>query len=210
WEQDQTRELLDDLLVAAENQDASGGVYFLGSIVLIKLPNEPAARVIDGQQRLTTLTILLSILRDLTGNPELRIERREYVFQKASADKGTQDRYRLLLRERDRAFFLKYVQNHGATNSLPNPSTLTGSQQRIAENAHYLRSELEKLPEEQRNRLVAFIIQHCYLVVVSVPTAEAARRIFTVLNARGLDLAPTDILKADLLERAGPAQETDL
>src|SRR5262249_38615939 len=123
WEQDQTRELLDDLLVAAENQDASGGVYFLGSIVLIKLPNEPAARVIDGQQRLTTLTILLSILRDLTGNPELRIERREYVFQKASADKGTQDRYRLLLRERDRAFFLKYVQNHGATNSLPNPST---------------------------------------------------------------------------------------
>jgi hypothetical protein len=66
------------------------------------------------------------------------------------------------------------------------------------------------MPEGRRNALIAFLIQHCYLVVVAVPTAEAARRIFTVLNARGLDLTPTDILKAELLERAGPANETAL
>jgi hypothetical protein len=47
------------------------------------------------------------------------------------------------------------------------------------------------------------------LVVVAVPTAEAARRIFTVLNARGLDLTPTDILKANLLER-GSLHEASL
>jgi hypothetical protein len=46
--------------------------------------------------------------------------------------------------------------------------------------------------------------------VVAVPTAEAARRIFIVLNARGLDLTPTDILKADLLNRAGESQEAGL
>lgn len=40
-----------------------------------------------------------------------------------------------------------------------------------------------------------------------MPTADAARRIFTVLNARGLDLTAADILKADLLDRAGPAAE---
>jgi hypothetical protein len=102
WEQDQARELLDDLLSASEN--ANGGAYFLGSVVLIKLPNDPSSKVIDGQQRLTTLTILLSVLRDLTSSPELCLERREYVFQKASADKGTQDRYRILLRDRDRPF----------------------------------------------------------------------------------------------------------
>ena len=69
---------------------------------------------------------------------------------------------------------------------------------------------MEGLSEERRNGLIAFLIQHCYLVVVAVPTAEAARRIFTVLNARGLDLTPTDILKADLLERAGTAIEAPL
>jgi hypothetical protein len=102
------------------------------------------------------------------------------------------------------------VQYPDATNNLPDPGALNGSQQRIAENARYLRSELEKLSEDRRNKLIAFIIQRCYLVVVSVPTAEAARRIFTVLNARGLDLTPTDILKADLLERAASAEESPL
>jgi uncharacterized protein DUF262/uncharacterized protein DUF1524 len=210
WEKDQTRELLSDLLDAMDNTDDSGGVYFLGSIVLIKSPGAPESKVVDGQQRLTTLTILLSVLRDLTTDSERRIVRRAYVFQKADADKGTNDRYRLLLRERDRPFFLKYVQNPNGTDGLPDPEELEGSQQRIAENAGYFHAELERMDEDRRNRLIAFIIQRCYLVVVAVPTAGAARRIFTVLNARGMDLTATDILKATLLDRAGEARETDL
>jgi uncharacterized protein with ParB-like and HNH nuclease domain len=79
WEIEQTRELLTDLLDAMDDQNTSGGLYFLGSIVLVKTTGEPQSRVIDGQQRLTTLTILLSVLRDLTINPEIRIERRTYV-----------------------------------------------------------------------------------------------------------------------------------
>jgi hypothetical protein len=210
WEKDQAQELLSDLLEGMDNKDVRGEVYFLGSVVLIKSPNDPSSRVIDGQQRLTTLTILLSILRDLTSNQEVRIERRTYIFQKASADRGTEDRFRLLLRHRDRPFFQKYIQNPGATSNLPDINTLEGSQKRIAENTEYLRGELEKLTEDRRNALVAFIVQRCYLVAVAVPTAESARRIFTVLNARGLDLTPTDILKADLLERAGGSREADL
>jgi hypothetical protein len=210
WEEDQVRELLSDLLDAMDNRNSSGGLYFLGSIVLVKLSIEAQARVIDGQQRLTTLTILLSVLRDLTTDAELKFERRSYVYQKANADKGLEERYRLLLRERDRPFFLKYVQAPGATDDLPDGSKLEGSQRRIAENTRFLRARLEEIPEKRRNALIAFLIQHCYLVVVAVPTAEAARRIFTVLNARGLDLTPTDILKADLLERAGTAIEASL
>jgi uncharacterized protein with ParB-like and HNH nuclease domain len=104
WEEEQTRELLADLLDAMDNRDVSGGLYFLGSIVLVKQPAEAQARVIDGQQRLTTLTILLSVLRDLTTDLEHKIERRSYVYQKPSPDKGLKERYRLLLRERDRPF----------------------------------------------------------------------------------------------------------
>jgi uncharacterized protein with ParB-like and HNH nuclease domain len=210
WEEDQVRELLGDLLDAMENESASGGMYFLGSIVLIKLPNDPQSRIIDGQQRLTTLTILLSILRDLTRDTEKQIDRRSYIFQKANADRGTSERFRLLLRTRDRPFFLKHIQQPDATDALPDIGTLEGSQYRIAANARYLREQLEPLDESQRDALVAFIIQRCYLVVVAVPTAEAARRIFTVLNARGLDLTPTDILKAALLDRAGASRELEL
>lgn len=210
WEEDQARELLSDIEDAMDNTAVSGGIYFLGSIVLIKTPSDPQAKVIDGQQRLTTLTILLSALRDLTTNPEIRIERRSYIFQKGSTDRGTKDQYRLLLRERDRPFFLKYIQKDAATTTLPEASSIEGSQKRIVENARYLRTALAAMAEDRRNKLVAFIIQRCYLVVVAVPTAQAARRIFTVLNARGMDLTPTDILKAELLERVGEAQDVEL
>lgn len=207
WEQEQAQELLTDMIEAMDN---GGDVYFLGSIVLIKTPHVPLSRVVDGQQRLTTLTIILSILRDLTADVEAKQLRRVYVYQKANPDSGAEERFRLLLRERDRAFFQKYVQNPDATNNMPDPETLDGSQQNITRNAIHLRTELEKLSEDRRNKLVAYLIQRCYLVVVAVPTPEAARRIFTVLNARGLDLTPTDILKANLLERAGDLYEKDL
>jgi uncharacterized protein with ParB-like and HNH nuclease domain len=195
WEEDQVRELLSDLLNAMDNTSSSGGVYFLGSIVLIKSPNDPQSKVVDGQQRLTTLTILLSVLRDLTNDPEAKLSRRSYVYQKANQDSGTEDRFRLLLRQRDRPFFQNTIQNPCATDHLPDPETLQGSLKHIAENAHFLRAELQLVDEKRRNALIAFVIQRCYLVVVAVPTAEAARRIFTVLNARGLDLTPTDYLK---------------
>ena len=81
WEQEQTRALLDDLIDAMDNKEVNGGVYFLGSIVLIKSPNDSQSKVVDGQQRLTTLTILLSVLRDLTSDQERKIDRSRYVFQ---------------------------------------------------------------------------------------------------------------------------------
>ncbi|OSJ32582.1 hypothetical protein BSZ19_18705 [Bradyrhizobium japonicum] len=210
WEEEQATELLTDLLEAMDNTEISGGVYFLGSVVLIKSPADPKSLVVDGQQRLTTLTILISVLRDLTLNEEVRINRRSFVFQRANPDSGTVDRYRLLLRSQDRAFFSKFIQIPDATSELPDPTKLQGSQQRIAENASYFRRQLMKMEEERRNKLVAFIIQRCYVVAVAVPTPESARRIFRVLNARGLDLTATDILKADLLDRAGHTRELDL
>jgi Protein of unknown function DUF262 len=144
------------------------------------------------------------------SDTELKFTRGNYVYRKANPDSGALDRFRLLLRQRDRAFFQRYVQIPNATGSLPDPETLEGSQQHIARNSMYFREQLQKLDEARRNKLVAFIIQRCYLVAVAVPTADAARRIFTVLNARGLDLTATDILKADLLERAGSTREKDL
>lgn len=55
---------------------------------------------------------------------------------------------------------------------------------------------------------MAFLISGTYLVSVEVPSEDAARCIFIVLNARGMDLSATDILKADLLQRVGDREES--
>src|SRR2546423_15250991 len=69
WTTEQTSELLDDITTACgeSGEVANASPYFLGSIVLIKEPQASEADVVDGQQRLTTLTILLSVLRDLSA-----------------------------------------------------------------------------------------------------------------------------------------------
>lgn len=199
WEVEQATQLLTDLRTELDQKEL--GTYFLGSIVIIKEPGRSKSLVVDGQQRLTTLTILLSVIRDLTSVPKNRLSRAQLVMQLEDQDSGVQQGCRLILRDDDRAFFQKTIQMEGATDHLPDPKFLKGSQQRIVENARTLRTALDCVSETSRDQLMAFILQRCYLVVVAVPTPEAARRIFTVLNARGLDLTPTDILKASLLER---------
>src|SRR5215218_3527249 len=68
WTTEQAEELLSDLLDAMGDDGVpieSLNPYFLGSIVLIKEPSAAGSEVIDGQQRLTTLTILVSVIRSL-------------------------------------------------------------------------------------------------------------------------------------------------
>lgn len=210
WETTQVEELMTDLSEAMGPHSRSGGFYFLGSIVLVKSHGNPESRVVDGQQRLTTLTILFSVIRDLTADAVRQGKREEYVKQVADEDKGIPETLRLQLRQKDQSYFEKHIQTLGATNSLPSTEGQAGAKARMIENAMTIRKRLEGMSEEKRSELLRFLLQNCYLVVVEVPTPTAARRIFTVLNARGMDLSATDILKADLLERVGEAKEDQL
>src|SRR5882757_108803 len=63
WAEEQALQLLDDLREAM--QSGSEEPYFLGSIVVIKPLGQAVGQVVDGQQRLTTLTILAAVLRDV-------------------------------------------------------------------------------------------------------------------------------------------------
>ena len=60
WTEEETGILFDDLYEFFQTEAIDN--YFLGSIVLIKDENKPYADVIDGQQRLTTLSILFSVM----------------------------------------------------------------------------------------------------------------------------------------------------
>lgn len=202
WKLENAQELLSDLL--AFMGDGSGKVedlppYFLGSIVLVKEDTRPDAEVIDGQQRLTTLTILLAVLRAISEQP-FRDGLTEFLYQAGNPVTGAPDQYRLRLRPRDAEFFREFIQ---ATDGLPKLGALTrelpDAQQRIRENALFFRRELSTFPVERRERLASYLVQRCYLVVVSTPDKDSAYRIFSVLNDRGLDLSHADILKADIV-----------
>jgi hypothetical protein len=154
------------------------------------------------------LTILLSVLRDLSSL-EVAIKRHAYICEEGDPDKGTKSRHRLTLRKRDEDFFRETIQKKGATTVLPGAKGLTDSRLQIVENATLFYDRAKAMTPEARDRLVAFLLQRCYLVVIAVANVDMAHRVFTVLNARGLDLTPADILKADLLDRVAAADEKD-
>ena len=198
WTTEQTGELLDDLLTAMETDEEAP--YFLGSIVLIKDQDNARAEVVDGQQRLTTLTILFCVLRELSGNSTHRAELDMYVRAKGKPLAGIEDSFRLSLRERDQDVFRENVQTVGQLEVFVNSDVpLPDSQQRIRENADHIRSKLANADHKQCEGLAKFLILRCYLVVVSAANQDSAYRIFSVMNDRGLDLSPTDILKAEII-----------
>ncbi len=184
-------------------ETCSAGMYFLGSLVLVKNEYERKASIVDGQQRLITLTILLCVIRDLTEDEDLKKDRDESIKQAAKPDKNLHEQLRIRLRrQKDQSFFENYIQRINSTTDLPAVEQYEGSQALIIENADYFREQLNTLNQNELTQLIKFILNSCYLVVIEVPDESAARRIFKVLNARGLDLNPTDLLKVNLLARA--------
>lgn len=208
WNTEKAGELLDDLLDAMgqENAPVSGlNPYFLGSVVLIKAQTADA-EVVDGQQRLTTLTILVSAIRSL-ANPERRPFLSKVMYQEGDPYIGNADTFRLTLRDRDAEFFREYVQRDEGLQKLENlTDALSDSQQNIRDNTLHLKEKLQALDEDKREALAQFVLTRCYLVAVSTPDLDSAYRIFSVLNNRGLELSHADILKAEVI---GAVPETD-
>ena len=206
WRKEQVEDLLDDLMTAFGRD--SEEPYFLGSVVLIEDEN-PRSQVVDGQQRLTTLTMLFCVLRDIATSLRTINELDGVVSEVANTIRGTDVEYRLVIRELDREFFQKNVQTKGGTTNLIklDQASFSDVQKRMFENVQCLHDELLKHSEEFRKELSRYIIQNCYLVVVSATDRGSAHRIFSVMNDRGLDLSPTDILKADVLGTVPPEIE---
>jgi hypothetical protein len=204
WEEEEACALFDDLLASmgstSKEKLETVAPYFLGSVVVIKPDGNPCAEVVDGQQRLTTLTILIAALCAEVPM-DFRSAIRGLLYDDADPLRGTPNRYRLTLRERDAQFFQKYVQVEGALDKLAalNVASLSDSQKNLLQNARALRERVRALEVERRTLLARYVATRCFLVVVSTPTFESAFRIFSVLNDRGLDLSHADVLKADVL-----------
>lgn len=208
WTTEEVTVLFDDLYDFYRNEEDDN--YFLGSIVLIKDENHPAAEVIDGQQRLTTLTILLACLTDrLSGDS--RQDFMTYLREPGRPSQGLKASPRLTLRNRDQQFFETYVQNLAFDRLFAlDPAHLdTEAQRNIQANGQILAQRLDRCFTNEAALIGfgAFLVQRCYLVAVSTPSQQSAFRVFSVMNNRGMDLLPSDIIKADVIGAIAPDKQ---
>lgn len=201
WTPVQAGELFSDLydFFTKEKEDT----YFLGSIVLIKDEGKPHAEVIDGQQRLTTLTILLAALTYKAAG-KIRDSFNRYLCEPGNELEGLSQKPRLTLRERDRDFFKSYVQDVRFSELAAQDAAQLDneSQRNIRANAILFVDRLTAFFGDDQQAITVFggfLVQRCFLVAVSTPSQQSAFRVFSVLNSRGLDLLPTDIIKSDVI-----------
>jgi hypothetical protein len=150
WTAEEAGRLLDDVSEAmdAEGESDQSGDYFLGPMLFIE-PDPPTGRlaawkasragrvhdVVDGLQRLTTLTILFCVLRDLDADSG------EPPNERVLAAIGV-GRNRLTLREPDETFLHAHVRGRGATRVHPAKATQSPAKLHILEVRKHLRETL--------------------------------------------------------------------
>lgn len=202
WTEEQTGKLFDDLFEAYKDRDLSEDNYFLGSIVLIKDENTPHADVIDGQQRLTTLTIFLSVLASKLPEASAA-ELRDYILEKGKKFEGLKSRPRLRIRNRDNEFFEKYIQGIKIEEliKLEPANQDTEAKGNIIVNAKLLSERIDQnfSSTDEIDDFCTFLMTKCFLVAVSTSSEQSAYRVFSVMNSRGLSLLATDIIKATVI-----------
>jgi len=206
WTEKQCRQLWDDIIRAGTHDDIS--VHFIGSIVYVAqdlalVTQQTPMLVIDGQQRLTTITLILEALARAVGEDEpvdgfsdIKI-RHHYLCN--ALERG--DRYhKLLLSQTDNASLKALIKN---TEEPKEPS------QRIAENFAFF----TQLLEERRNDLAPVCRGLAKLYVVDIALTRGQdnpQLIFESMNSTGKALSQADLIRNFILMGLEPDLQTRL
>jgi hypothetical protein len=185
--------------------------YFLGTIVVTEDREERTRSVIDGQQRLATLTMMLAAIRSVYE--EHGDDRADEVY---STYLGVRDRRsrltaRLTLNRTNAATFQELVVEHVPPQRLADAKrnkNYAPSNQLLIKAADFIRTALaERIRQAgQYDRFVLdledYIKDRLVLILVAVGDEADAYLIFETLNDRGLDLSISDLLKNYIYGRA--------
>ena len=203
WTENEAGTLLDDLIDAWKNQ-AETGDYFLGSIVFVQQEGCTESEVIDGQQRLTTLTILMSVLFDLFRDDiGARESIKSYIWEKGDTFQHIDPKARLRLREKDNDFFEEFIlgNKYQELENKADNMLKTDAQRLLKANTRmiYARIHQEFSDKTKAHSFVEYIVNNCFVVAVQTTSEKSAFRVFSILNNRGLSLMPSDIIKAEVI-----------
>lgn len=198
WGEREALDLLGDLVDAMDAALA----HFIGALVFVNGEEPGLFEIVDGQQRLTTLTILLCVLRDLETDPGRAHDLHKLIADEDRPMLGEGANWRLALNYDVGAFFRDTIQTPGATLKLDNEPGDSESQQKIVANAAAFHRELRNMDIEKRRELADVVTTGCALVRVVVDNKDQGFKVFRVLNTRGKEPGAHDIIKTELFQRA--------
>lgn len=215
WNEDNINELLDDITYAFENNFEDS--YFMGSLVLQDKGNKEYD-ILDGQQRLTTLALLLATIRDNIKDRDIKDEFKDNLYQKGKATENIPSRSRFIFDIRDevQSFFEKYIIKENGTieikkaledEKLKNNVSIK-NMIRVVQTINIFLKEnfeeqllLENINGTSLLEFIKFIKTKLMFAYVCSNTREQAFRLFTILNNRGIPLTTADILKSLNLDK---------
>ncbi|MDT0481054.1 GmrSD restriction endonuclease domain-containing protein [Streptomyces doebereineriae] len=196
WTEKQLKQLWSDILEQAEliERGERANTHFLGSVVLAPSPQNDATfprwLVVDGQQRLTTLSLALAAIRDHVRDAKPRDAERideQYLINKWQ---NGSDHFRLLPTQADRSQFAAHVRG---------PLTEQAAGGGVAAAYSFFRRKLVEAADpaapQDVFRIEQAITSRLTLVTVTAERGDNVHRIFESLNNTGLKLSQADLLR---------------
>lgn len=217
WSDDQLDKLWSDLLDAQENDPN----YFLGSVITAK-PEEASnyLDIVDGQQRLTTLLIMLCVCRDLFPNINQDILENDpfaidgKMIKSSIRFNDRFERLRLKTHSNHESDFQQLVLNDGVSinNKRPYKKDLRIEEApnfKFKNTSAFFTEKFLELGEQRTGRLINYIFNQVKIIRIDCQSVSFAIKLFQVLNDRGLDLSNSDLIKSFLIGRIHKIYDAD-
>ncbi|RVZ09646.1 DUF262 domain-containing protein [Helicobacter pylori] len=185
WEEKQCKQLWDDIIKTGGNDQIEG--HFIGSIVFVHdgiyTTNHNELLIIDGQQRLTTITLLLIALRNHSSDEVKRKEIESYLI---NSNKDGDKKFRLILSESDRDTLLSLIDKNKREPSKPSL--------KIMENfklfEEWIRKNTDKLETIFKG------LDKLMIVWIALEKGkDDPQLIFESMNSKGIELTQTDLIR---------------
>jgi uncharacterized protein with ParB-like and HNH nuclease domain/predicted transport protein len=197
WENEHIEELWDDLYNSFESNEIE---YFLGSIILSKNANGRYLDVIDGQQRLTTLMIIFCVLRDLHYNKLEDSKERNKILGRIKDIESGSDRLKLRTQAKDQNEFEQEILNSIDFDKKLSKAEL--KKNKFLNTAFIFKEKIDHLKEKNPDmieKFVEYLLDRVSVITIECSNQSFAIKLFQVLNNRGMDLSPADLIKSYLM-----------
>lgn len=192
WERENTEALLDDLIASFEENESE---YFIGTLICIHRGDE-IYEVVDGQQRLTTLSLIFAALKNLIKDSGVKEDLKKRILH-ANAYSDKPEEPRLTVRKKEQELYKNLISRDDGI--LPtNASTFT--ENLFTDNYKSIQDYLSEYSEDVLRQFASYIRSHVYAVFVKTDSLISSYRLFNVLNARGMPLTSSDLLKNQIFE----------
>ncbi|NHB53028.1 DUF262 and DUF1524 domain-containing protein [Helicobacter pylori] len=188
WEKEQCKQLWDDIIKIGGNDKMNG--HFIGSILYVLDGNTPSSPllIIDGQQRLTTITLLFIALRNHLSDEVKILEKfscKEIESYLINSNKDGDKKFRLILSKSDKDTLLSLIDENKRKPSEPSV--------KIMENFKLF----EKWISENTGKLETIFkgLEKLMIVGIALDKEDDPQLIFESMNSKGIELTQADLIR---------------